>query len=82
MADRLQSADQLGTRQRGSESTSWAWLGQLRAGFQLVVDLDVQCGSDGLQIGAHVASMVIVALATSIMEALARFRRPAPESLV
>jgi hypothetical protein len=34
---------------------------ELRGRLQLVVDLHVQCGGDGVQIDVHAASMVIVA---------------------
>jgi len=58
-------ADQLSIRQ------SWwaAWSG---AGAEQVVDGDVQCGDEGVEIGAHEASLEVdVALATPILGTLA-----------
>jgi hypothetical protein len=74
--------DHFGVGQLRRETGGWAWFDQFGAALQVVVDLDIQCDGKGLQIGVHVAFMVIVASATSIMEALARLRSPTQESLV
>jgi hypothetical protein len=53
--------DQLSVGQLRCDTDQRAWGKQLGAGFQVIVDLDIQCDGEGLQIGVHVASMVIVA---------------------
>jgi hypothetical protein len=56
-------ADQLGVGQLGG--TAWS-----SAGAEQVVDGDVQCGDEGVEIGVHAASMVDVASATPTLGTL------------
>ena len=44
--------------------------GQVRCPLQQVVDGDVQCGGEGVQVGVHRASRLDVGLATPIMGTL------------
>ena len=48
----------------GRHGASWG------ACLQQVVDLDVQCGGEGVQVGVHRASRLDVGLATPIMGTL------------
>jgi hypothetical protein len=73
--------EQFGVGQLGGDPDRRPPWAQARVVLQGLVDLDVQCDHEGVQVGVHAASMVDVALATPIMGTLASPRHPL-ESIV
>jgi hypothetical protein len=62
--------EQLGVGQLGGDPDRWPPRAQLGGVLQGVVDLDVQCDHEGVQVGVHRASRLDVGLATPIMDTL------------
>jgi hypothetical protein len=59
--------DQFGVAEYGRDPDRGPPGGQVGGGFQQLVDCDVQCGGEGVQVGVHRASRLDVGLATPIM---------------
>jgi len=62
--------EQFGVGQLGRDPHGWPPGAQLRGVPQGVVDGDVQCGGEGVQVGVHRASRLDVGFATPIMDTL------------
>jgi hypothetical protein len=62
--------EQLGVGQLRDDPNRWPPRAQLRRCLQGIVDLDVQCGHEGVQVGVHRASRLDVGFATPIMGTL------------
>jgi hypothetical protein len=73
--------EQLGIGQLGGDPHSRPPRAQLRRCLQGIVDGDLQCGHEGVQVGVHRASRLDVGLATPIMDTLATPPHPL-ESIV
>jgi hypothetical protein len=73
--------EQLGVGQLGGDPDGRPPRTQLGGVLQGVVDGDVQCGGEGVQVGVHRASRLDVGLATPIMDTLATSPHPL-ESIV
>jgi hypothetical protein len=73
--------EQLGVGQLGSDPDRRPPRAQLGGVLQGIIDGDVQCGREGVQVGVHRASGLDVGLATPIMDTLATSPHPL-ESIV
>jgi hypothetical protein len=74
-------SDQFGIAELGRDPHRWPPGGQVRGCLQQVVDGDVQCGGEGVQVGVHRASRLDVGFATPIMGTLGLLPHPL-ESIV
>jgi adenine-specific DNA-methyltransferase len=68
--------EQLGVGQLGGDPDGRPPRAQLGGVLQGIVDGDVQCGREGVQVGVHRASRLDVGLATPIMDTLATSPHP------